>query len=128
MCEEEAKSFGKQVEMGEKFQPMLSWDCGYREGMEIGFQKGATFGYNKANEWRYYGIPHDNRPYLCKVEQPTKYDESEYEILFFDDKEMSWFRWLTLWSGEEGNEFARINRKVIAWKEIVPPKLSKESE
>ena len=41
MFEEEAKSFGKRVEMDEKFQPMLSWDCGYREGMEIGFQKGG---------------------------------------------------------------------------------------
>ena len=86
------------------------------------FQDGAEFGYNKANEWHYNEIPHDNKPYLCKVEQPTKYDESEYEILFFDDKDMSWFRWLTLWSGEEGNETARINRKVIAWKEIVLPK------
>lgn len=88
------------------------------------YKDGAKFGYNKANEWHYNGIPHDNKPYLCKVEQPTKYDESEYEILFFDDKDMSWFRWLTLWSGEEGNETARINRKVIAWKEIVLPKES----
>lgn len=86
------------------------------------FKDGADFGYNKANEWHYNGIPHDNKPYLCKVEQPTKYDVSEYEILFFDDKDMSWFRWLTLWSGEEGNDIARINRKVLAWKEIVPPK------
>lgn len=99
-----------------------------RAGYYCGFQDGFKEGCDKANEWRYHGIPHDNRPYLCKVEQPTKYDKSEYEILFFDDKEMSWFRWLTLWSGEEGNETARINRKVIAWKEIVPPKLPKEGE
>ena len=92
--------------------------CSYKD------ESGNTYneGYNKGNEWHYNGIPHENKPYLCKVEQPTKYDESEYEILFFDDKDMSWFRWLTLWSGEEGNETARINRKVIAWKEIIPPK------
>ncbi|MBR6081237.1 MAG: hypothetical protein IKP60_13930 [Treponema sp.] len=97
-----------------------------RQDAKYHFQQGAEFGYNKANEWHYTGIPNDNKPYLCKVEQPTKFDTSEYEILFFDDKEMSWFRWLTLWSGEEGNEHVRINRKVIAWKEITLPKEMKE--
>jgi hypothetical protein len=84
----------------------------------IAWQKGAEFGYNKANEWHCHGVPNDNKPYLCKVVHPTNFDQSEYEILYYDDKEMSWFRWLTLWSGEEGNETARINRKVIKWKEI----------
>ena len=72
------------------------------------------------NDWNYHGIPHDyNKPYLCKVEHPTNREMIDLEILFYDEKDMSWFRWLTLWSGEEGNEIARINRKVIAWKEIV---------
>lgn len=93
----------------------------YKENKKL-LLEGIEFSYNKANEWHYNGIPHDNKPYFCKVKHPTNYDESEYEILFFDDKDMTWFRWLTLWSGEEGNETARINRKVLAWKEIVPPK------
>ena len=118
------KSYGNdaftQAHMPQMIEPV-------RMHLKRGFKDGAEFGYNKANEWHYNGIPHDNKPYLCKVEQPTKYDESEYEILFFDDKDMSWFRWLTLWSGEEGNETARINRKVVAWKEIVLPEL-KESK
>lgn len=88
------------------------------------FKDGAEFGYNKANEWHYNGVPHDNKPYLCKVIHPKSREMTDLEILFYDEKDMSWFRWLTLWSGKEGNETARINRKVIAWKEIVPPKES----
>lgn len=49
MFEEEAKFLSKQVENEERFNPNDPWDCGYRHGIEIGFQKGADFGYNKAN-------------------------------------------------------------------------------
>ena len=41
------------------------------------FKDGAEFGYNKANEWHCNGIPHDNKLYLCKVEQPTKHTPEE---------------------------------------------------
>lgn len=80
------------------------------------------------NDWHYHGIPHDyNKPYLCKVEHPTNREMTDLEILFYDEKDMSWFRWLTLWSGEEGNETVRINRKVIAWKEIVLPQIESKN-
>lgn len=77
---------------------------------------------NNADGWHYYGVPHDNKPYLCKVIHPKSCEMTDLEILFYDEKDMSWFRWLTLWSGEEGNDIARINRKVLAWKEIIPSK------
>ena len=122
MFEKEAEEYTKENLCKECHHHCIEGMCTCTECKKKTFKDGADFGYNKANEWHYNGIPHDSKPYLCKVEQPTKFDTSEYEILFFDDKEMSWFRWLTLWSGEEGNECARIDRKVIAWKEIVLPK------
>jgi hypothetical protein len=79
-------------------------------------------GYNKANEWHYHLMPKDyTKPYLCKVIHPTKNDMTDYEILFYDENEMSWFRWLMPWDGGDLNTAVRINRKVIAWKEIISP-------
>lgn len=126
MFEKEAEEKGVEYADKQKRTISIHEDSGYswgqvEEGYENGFKDGAEFGFNKANEWHYHGVPNDNKPYLCKVKHPTNYDQSEYEILFFDDTDMSWFRWLTLWSGKEGNERARINRKVIAWKEIIFP-------
>jgi len=90
-----------------------------RERIEKTFKDGAKFAYSKANEWHYHEIPTDyTKPYLCKVIHPTKNDMTDYEILFYDEKEISWFRWLMPWDGGESNTLVRINRKVIAWCEI----------
>lgn len=122
MFEEEAKSFGKQVEMSEKFQPMLSWDCGYREGMEIGFQKGATFGYNKANEWHKIT---DKLPEMGELVYLWTNDKFPI-IACRQHGEIDWY-----WNCNQGdyyiNRLASIDASYL-WKEIVPPKLTNDKK
>ena len=70
------------------------------------WQKGAEFGYNKANEWHYVkdGLPKDEKEYLVIYES----DHTKYiglESYYLDTKE-----WSTIC-------------KIIAWKEIVLPEL-----
>lgn len=111
MFEKEAEELFKKKPLDYEMKPEL----------EI-YKDGFNDGYNKANEWHYHLMPKDyTKPYLCKVIHPTKNDMTDYEILFYDENEMSWFRWLMPWDGGDLNTAVRINRKVIAWKEIIPP-------
>ena len=80
------------------------------------FQKGAEFGYNKANEWHYvkYGdLPKDDKQYL---------------VLFFYNykgkKEMSFGVRDNLHSDFEIHRC--YTEQIVAWKEIVLPKESEE--
>ena len=77
--------------------------------IEKAYQKGAEFGYNKANEWQYVsekGFPKDEKTYFVII---------DYGAL-----------------GRECTVMENLNKdkpkKVIAWKEIVLPELPKESE
>lgn len=81
-----------------------------------GFQKGAEFGYNKANEWHYPSkgeLPKDNDEKLCfygKGKVVARYN-SEYSC------------WETYFNNLETVIPSSV---IIAWKEIELPKESKE--
>lgn len=84
--------------------------CSFNTGCELwkdGFQKGAEFGYNKANEWNYVkgGIfPKDEKDILCQINFET------YEVGYYHQEKRCFY---TI----DGREI-----DVIAWKEIVFPK------
>ena len=89
----------------------------YLNNLQSAFQKGAEFGYNKANEWHYVkdgDLPKDDKQYL---------------VLFFYNykgkKEMSYGVRDNLHSDFEIHRC--YTEQIIAWKEIVLPEL-KESE
>ena len=88
--------------------------CSFNTNCELwndGFQKGAEFGYNKANEWNYVkgGIfPKDEKDILCQINFET------YEVGYYHQEKRCFY---TI----DGREIA-----VIAWKEIELPKEMKE--
>ena len=92
----------------------LEWELECHRTSPIGevkqaYQKGAEFGYNKANEWHYVkdgDLPKEfDKPYLCKV-------NSHFEVGYFMAyKEQPW----------HFDEYYLDNEDVIAWKEIVLP-------
>ena len=76
---------------------------------EESFRDGATFGYNKANEWHYVkdgDLPEENQWVLV-------YDGS-YTVCNYHSNTP--IKWLDNYENEV-NEYA-----IIAWREIVPPK------
>ena len=78
-----------------------------------GFQKGAEFGYNKANEWHFVkdGImPEENQWVMVYDGSYTVCNYHSYTPI----------KWLDNYENEV-NEYA-----IIAWREIVPPKEIKE--
>ena len=75
------------------------------------WQKGAEFGYNKANEWHYVkdgDLPKEPKRYLCQIKYNVggaiTYECSDYDVEY------------NSWTDSYGD--------VIAWKEIVLPKES----
>lgn len=84
------------------------------EAIEEAFQKGAEFGYNKANEWHYVkdgDLPKVNELILIKITGCLV---------------LGWTNG-TNWFNDSNNGTIIDRRMVIAWKEIVLPEL-KESE
>ena len=81
-------------------------------------QKGAEFGYNKANEWHYVkdgDLPKDSRAKLCYTRT------AKYVCASYDEEYDCWgFVFNNL-------EHCIPDSVIIAWKEIVLPEL-KESE
>ncbi len=117
MFEKEAKEY-KERNTGTRSLPTHE---AYARGLEEGFQDGAEFGYNKANEWHY----------PSKGELP-KEDTAEKETLYLlwfgaDDSDYlsGLFSQGRFWCFDSG--WFETN-EVIAWKEIVLPELPKESE
>ena len=89
-----------------------------------GFQKGAEFGYNKANEWHY----------PSKGECPKEYKDILICFLTEDDMKDCVRGWYEYDLDEDEHYFKTVNtfgtaviKNVYAWKEIVLPEL-KESE
>ena len=87
----------------------LAKNIAYAEG----FQDGAEFGYNKANEWHYVkdgDLPKEPKRYLCKIEcyvgSAITYECSDYDVEY------------NSWKDSHGD--------VIAWKEIVLPELKEK--
>ena len=83
------------------------------------FQKGAEFGYNKANEWHYPSEGEYPKEYkdlwICFVTEDDMQDyvRGWYEYDFDEDKHI--FKTV--------NEITQTLENVYAWKEIVPPKV-----
>lgn len=82
-----------------------------RDNICKAFEDGAEFGYNKANEWHYVkdgDLPKEDKVcllYLGRSFNPTT-------------------GWISngIWHFEDGRKNSVWQIKVIAWKEIVPPK------
>lgn len=72
--------------------------------IEEAYQKGAEFGYNKANEWHY----------VKDGDLPVDTDEV-LVCLISDEIVIDCFHSNTGWENH-------LNNQVCAWKEIVPPK------
>lgn len=90
-----------------EYVPNINWHAysskEIREEMMVCYQKGAEFGYNKANEWHFVkngDFPKENKKYLVLTSNG-------------EPKVDSWLNITWLYSYD-----------VIAWKEIVPPKES----
>ena len=82
-----------------------------RYAKEIDWRNGAEFGYNKANEWHYNGVPENENDILCQI------DKDIFVVGYFHQKNKQYYT--------TGGEWLKT---VIAWKEIVLPELPKESE
>ena len=74
------------------------------------FIDGTEFGYNKANEWHYNGVPENENDILCQI------DKDIFVVGYFHQKNKQYYTTSGEWL-----------ERVIAWKEIVLPEL-KESE
>lgn len=83
-----------------------------RKGYKDGFQDGAEFGYNKANEWHY--VKDEDLP-KHEVNVLVLFNKQCIDIAHYNYDYKEW------------HFVDSIVRDVIAWKEIVLPEL-KESE
>lgn len=79
-----------------------------KEDVMAAFKSGAEFGYNKANEWHFDEVPDNENDILCQIA------EDESVVGYYSENKK---RYYTI----DGQ-----NIDVIAWKEIVLPKLPKE--
>ena len=109
MFEKESEEYAtKHTYNGDKYTTFEWW---YRRNS---FQEGATFGYNKANEWHYPSkgkYPKECQNVWCYCKGPgIKFCCVGHTIVGGDNK----VRW---WANNKTEELL-----VIAWKEIVLPK------
>ena len=108
-AEEYANEYGQdaftQVNMPQWIKPI-------RMERKLGFQKGAEFGYNKANEWHYVkdeGTPKVEGHYLVCLRNK---DMDIFDCWIYYDKDVGWYS-------------MKVRMKdIYAWKEIVLPKES----
>ena len=111
MFENEAEEYAEKhafrvpYDGSNKFYDDKDYECS-----KEGFQRGAEFGYNKANEWHYVkdgDLPKEPKRYLCKIEANVggaiTYECSDYDVEY------------NSWRDSYGD--------VVAWKEIVLPEL-----
>ena len=104
MFEKEAEEYNQKV----PFNPL-----NVEKEIRRAFQKGAEFGYNKANEWH---------------ELKTKRPQLRKEVLWCIDNQLWLGQLCESWIdfGEWDIDSVLFNDHEIAWKEIVLPKLPKE--
>ena len=92
--------------------------------VEEAYQKGAEFGYNKANEWHYPSkgeYPKDEKNVLCIL---GEFENINLEVGYYSQKENERERWrFSEYSTPDDSE---DGWGVYAWKEIVLPKMIKE--
>ena len=88
-----------------------------------GFQKGAEFGYNKANEWHYVKdgkYPTDDKKVLCIL---GAFENDNLEVGYYSQVEGDSKRWR--FENYDLPDDSEEDWGVSAWKEIVLPKESK---
>lgn len=88
--------------------------------LAIGFQDGAEFGYNKANEWHYVKdeLPPVKKEYNGRSELVLVLSkEKEMQYAQYVEKEKTWARGI-----------CEINFEPYAWKEIILPELEENKE
>ena len=111
MFEKEAEEIAKDI-----YIHHFDDDVNYPDVLKaitVGVQKGAAFGYNKANEWHWI--------------KDGDFPEEEKEYLIYTKKKKLEIRKIHI-SGDGKNYLTdvflmRDLESVIAWKEIVPPEL-----
>ena len=123
--------FEKEAEeqANKKYPIPLCWDSIHlarNSKYEEGFQDGAEFGYNKANEWHYVkdGDLPDEDVYVYLLFRGQEYPTVARRHLFKEWGRLKW-SWDCKWGS--GYTIEADNDRIIAWKEIVLPEL-KESE
>lgn len=120
MFEKEAENYQQEVITKKDFPHSISVD----------WQRGAEFGYNKANEWHYVkdgDLPKKEGRYYCAIKTTIITGGYKYDVeiknrgrnvhskkwFWADYSDPNWCEWELM--------------KVYAWKEIVPP-IDKEIE
>lgn len=107
MFEKEADEYAKEnkkVYSSDEYADITDYN-----NVKKAFQKGAEFGYEKANEWYYPSkgeCPKEDKRYLCKIKAFVG-GGITYECLNYDSGYSSW---------------KDASGDVIAWKDIIPPK------
>ena len=102
MFEEEAKRSLEEIRSESWFSKS------YSNGYERGFQDGAEFGYNKANDWHY----------VKNGDLPRQYEHTCFSIDVLANNK----RWV-YYEFSSGKWFCGNKEvNVYAWKEITPPK------
>ena len=90
------------------------WSAREEELHDKGFQNGAEYGYNKANEWHYVkdeGTPIVEGHYLVCLRNKNK---DIFDCWIYYDKDIGWYS-------------MKVRMKdIYAWKEIVLPEEIKE--
>lgn len=92
--------------------------CSFNTGCELwkdGFQKGADFGYNKANEWHFVKDELPNNTNICLLYLGSWYNPTTG---WYDNK---------AWCFEDDRKSHLWQDAVIAWKEIIPPEEMEEN-
>lgn len=104
-----------------EYVPNINWHAysskEIREEMIVCYQKGAEFGYNKANEWHY--MKGGDLPYLSEEEQKDRVFIWKVQVI----NERGIKQPACYHCGSYGDLWYEVNAyHVIAWKEIVLPK------
>lgn len=106
MFEKEAEKYAeenKEIYGSDEYADITDYN-----NVKEAFQKGAEFGYNKANTWHYPSkgeYPKENKRYLCKIKVFVG-GGITYECLDYDTEYNSW---------------KDACGDIIAWKEITDP-------
>lgn len=104
MFEKEAEEWEKEITDNADVEIHFGKPVKVMPTRKQSFQKGAEFGYRKANEWQ-YGTPDTGKDLLCQTAP------DEFEVGYYHP---------------EDERFYTLDGKaidVIAWKEIVPPEV-----
>ena len=120
MFEKDAEEYRLNLvsELREKIQN--GCNCKELIDIEMAFQKGAEFGYNKANEWHYVKdeLPPIKKEYCGRSELVLVVSKNkQMQYAQYVEKEKTWARGI-----------CAIGFEPYAWKEIVLPELPKEIE